>query len=399
MICRPIQHDNTKPSLLEYKEDFQLFQLNELVALSEFLHSPSYLALRKLLEAYRDLPECCKTPFMNLVRRCNWFLQELSDKLLTSESEEDFFKYYDRTHFEACLKKDRKIIDLAETADLVSVTRANYWNEMFLFYGTTIPQELMQEILSTANENNITEGFISFLRAATESAGTISPELGQFSMRYFPLLFQNSNGVELALRLFDQTPLLSLFSCNVEYPKTLQIPIVYSIEEEQTNGLLEKIDHLADLGEKFQQAYALFPFFFFRAKYKLLSKLMPNTVMQYYHSINTTGNQAALLGCILRLLAGPVSDELKIIIWEKLLELLQINSLAHIWLFAADLFSMDGKILVYEAIATLNTDTERISDLLSGFAYAILRELEASPVDRNKLMELSRIAHSDQHFL
>lgn len=126
---------------------------------------------------------------------------------------------------------------------------------------------------------------------------------------------------------------------------------------------------------------------------------MPNTVMQYYHSINTTGNQAALLGCILRLLAGPVSDELKIIIWEKLLELLQINSLAHIWLFAADLFSMDGKILVYEAIATLNTDTERISDLLSGFAYAILRELEASPVDRNKLMELSRIAHSDQHFL
>lgn len=218
-------------------------------------------------------------------------------------------------------------------------------------------------------------------------------------MRYFPLLFQSYDGVGLALRLFNQTPLLSLLSNNVEYPKTFQSSWIYCYKEEQVNSLLKKIDHLAELGEEFLQVYALLPCFFHCSMSKLFSKLMPNTLMQYYHAINTTGNQAALLGCILRILSGPVSDEQKSTIWEKLLELLQIDSFKFTWYENAEAFSMDGKIFVYEAITTLATDTERKSDLLGRYSHAILEELEASPVERSKLMELSKIAHSDQHFL
>ena len=404
LMCRPIHHDRTKLSLSEYAEDFRLFQLNELAALSEFLHSPSYLGFQKLLEAYRDLPECCKVAFIRLIRWCNWFLQELADRLLMSESEEKLFTYYDSTYVEACFKKDREMIDLIDTADLVSITKSNYWNEIGLPYRTTIPQDLMKEILSIANERTIDKGFISFLYADTKLEKTLSPELAQLLICYFPMLFQSDDGRELALRLFDQTPLRSLVSSNIEYPKSFPKYSRFSKEAQQANRLLEKIDHLAELGDEFLQAYALIPTFFNQMNFnhtnsKLLSKLMPNTVMQYYHAINATGNQAALLGCIMRILAGPVSDEQKSAIWEKLLELLQIDSFAFIWHIAAESFSMDGKILVYEAITALATDIKRNSYLLVEIARAILEELEASPVERNELMELSKIAHSDRHFL
>lgn len=400
LMCKSIQHDRTKRFLLEYAEEFRLFQLNELAALIEFLHLPSYFGIRKLLEACQDLPECCKVAFIDLIGQCNWFLRELANRFRTFESEEKLFAHYDSTYVETCFKKDREMIDLTEKADLVSITRSNYWNEIDLSYGEMIPQDLMQEILSIADEKTFDTGFISFLYATTESGETISPELAQLSMHYFPLLFQSNEGVELALRLFDQTPLRSLVSNNVEYPNTLQISWPYfNIGEEQANRLLEKIDHLAEFGKEFLQAYALLLCFFNRMKPKLSPKLMPDTVMQYYHAINATGNQAALLGCILRILAGPVSDEQKKTIWEKLLELLQIDLLILIWSTTAELFSMDGKILVYEAITTLAADTKRNNDLLGTFAHAILEELEASPVDRNKLMELSKSAHSDRHFL
>lgn len=293
--------------------------------------------------------------------------------------------------------------DLTEKADLVSITRSNYWNEIGVSYGTTetsIPQDLMREILGIADEKTIDKGFIFFLYVTTGPGETISPELAQLSMYYFPLLFQCSAGAELALKSFDQTPLRSLVSNNVEYPNTLQISWpYYSIGKEQANRLVEKIDHLAELGEEFLQAYALLPCFFSRTSPQLLPKLTPNTAMQYYRAINDTGNQAALLGCILRILAGPVSYKQKSIIWGKLLELLQIDSLVSIWYTAVDSFSMDGKLLVYEAITTLGSDTKRNSNLLGSFSHTILEELEASPVERNELMELSKIAHSDRHFL
>lgn len=350
------------------------------------------------------MPEYCKVAFIRLIGHCNWFLQELADRLLTSESEEKLFTHYDNLYVESMLKKDQEMKNWLETADLVSITKSNCWKGIYLSYGITIPQDVMQEILSIANEKTIDKGFISFLYVTTKSERTISPEVAQLSMRYFPLLFQTSDGVELALSSFIQTSLRSLVSGNVEYPKTLQVSSVYGIGEELANRLVEKIDSLAEFGEEFLQAYALFPCFAHITESKVLSKLMPNTLMpntlmQYYRAINATGNQAALLGCILRILAGPVSDEQKNTIWEKLLELLQIDSLAFMWYESVESFSMNGKMLVYEAITTLAMDTEQNRELLGRFARAILEELAASPVEQNELMELSKLAHSDRHFL
>lgn len=398
--CRSIQQDRTKLSLSEYVEDFRFFQLNELAALAEFLHSPSYLGVRKLFEAYRDLPECCKDAFIQLIGQCNWFLHELADKLFTSENEEELFAHYDRTYVEACFKKDQEMINLVEASDLVSITRLNYWNEVRLSYGKTIPQDLIQAVLSTANEETIDDGFISFLYAATQTEETLSPELARFSMRYFPLLFQQSTyGPELALKVFAQTPLSVWVASNVEYPKTFPGLWFFYTDEEFASSLLEKIDHLAELGKEFLQVYALLPAVFKNLKSNKLSKVTPDTMMQYYHAINATGNQTALLGCIFRILAGPFSDEQKHTIWEKLVELLKICPLVFIWYILNGSFSMDGKMLIYEAITTLVPDTERNRDLLRQLASAILNDLESSPVDQNELIKLSRIAHSDRHFI
>lgn len=396
---KPIRSEDANSSLLEYAEDFRSSHLTELAALAEFLHSPSCPGIQRLLEAYRDLPERCKTSFIRLLEHCSWFLQELADRLLTSENEEELFMRYDSAYMEACFRKDREMAALTETADFVSITKSGYWNEIHISYGETIPQDLMQEILRAANEETINEGFISFLNVATESWETFTPELAQFCMRYFPLLFPSADGVALALKAFEQIPLSRWVSGNVEYPTTLQVPSTYyAFDDEQSDDkFLAKIDRLAELGEEFLQVYALLPYFFRLPQSKLLSRLTPSRLMQHYHTINATGNQAALLGCILRILAGSISDEQKNTIREKLLELLQIDSLFLIWYIAVDLFSMDGKMLVYEAITSLATDTERNSDFLGTLSHAILRELEASPVERDELMELSRIAHSDRH--
>jgi len=153
------------------------------------------------------------------------------------------------------------------------------------------------------------------------------------------------------------------------------------------------------LGKEFLQVYALLPAVFKNLKSNKLSKVTPDTMMQYYHAINATGNQTALLGCIFRILAGPFSDEQKHTIWEKLVELLKICPLVFIWYVLNGSFSMDGKMLIYEAITTLVPDTERNRDLLRQLASAILNDLESSPVDQNELIKLSRIAHSDRHFI
>lgn len=144
----------------------------------------------------------------------------------------------------------------------MSITRSNYWNEIKLSRMTTIPQSLMQEIFSTTTEKNINKGFISFLCATTNSSEAISLELAQFGMHYFPLLFQSHKGAGLALSLFVQMPLRSFVSSNIEYPKTPPISYGSFIEDEQFNRLMEKIDHLSELGEEFLQAYALLPYFF-----------------------------------------------------------------------------------------------------------------------------------------
>lgn len=120
---------------------------------------------------------------------------------------------------------------------------------------------------------------------------------------------------------------------------------------------------------------------------------------QYYHAISATGNQAALFGCILRMLTGPISDEQKNMIWEKLLELLQINSLTYCWYEATESFSLEGKTLVCEAINMLAEDAKRNDVLFSRFSHFILKELEANLVEQNRLIKLSEIAHSGRHFL
>lgn len=399
LTYRPIQYERIGgPSLSEYAEDFKSYQLNELAALTEFLHSPSYSGLQKLLEAYRNLPEGCKAAFIQLVGQCNWFLQELTDKLCTSESGEKLFSEYDSAYFDFCLKKDQKMKALADAADFVSITRLNYWNEITLPYGTTISQDLMQEILSIANGKTFDEGFISFLYSTVESKETIFPELAQLCMSQFPMLFQSAKGTNLALKIFIQTPPRSLVSGKVEFPKTLQISFGTYINDEQFNRLLDRIDLLTEFGEEFLQAHAFLCYFLYNTKPKSFSRLMPNTVTQHYAALSATGNQAALLGYIIRILSGPASDEQKNMIGEKLLEMLSVDSIRIIWHIMAEMFSMDVKLLIYEKVSMLAADTKQDRNLLNVYARAIFEELETSPIERNELMELSKIAHSDQYF-
>lgn len=396
---QPINHDTSTLSLSKYIEDLQQFQLHELVALIEFLRSPSHIGLKKLLTAYHSLPWIFKNAFINLMKNCNWLLREIADQLSILKTDDELFTHYDSSYVETQLKKDGDIMSFAQVSDFVSITKSNYWNEIKWPYYKTPVQESMQEILRMANEKNIDKGFVSFLYTATEAQKTITPELSQFCLHYFRLLFQNGDGVELAIRLFDEVPISSLLPGNIEYPDTLPILRIYYFDNDNlADRVLEKIDRLAELGKEYLQAYALIPYLFNRVKVESLVKLSPRMLMTYYHAIDATGNQVALLGCILRILTGDVSEEHKNIIWDKLLEILQIDFRALIWYTAAESFSMDGKMLIHEALKTLSVDKKLLSELRDRFAYAILEEIEASPVEKNELMKLSETAHSDQHF-
>lgn len=391
LMYRPIKCDWKNLSLAEYAQDFRLSQLNELAVLTEFLHSPSRPGLEKLLETYGELPEQRKSAFIRLIKRCTWLLQEIADQLAEPEGIDAILACYDNTYIETCLKRDEEIVGLVEAEDLVSITKSNYWKYIGLPYGMSISQGLMQEILSSVNEINIDKGFLRFLNSAVNLRRTIPPELVQFGMRCFPMLFQSDEGVEVALRLFDEATLSSLIYGNIKYPNALPISwICYGGNVRQSGRILEKIDRLVDVGEEFLQAYALIPYSA-GMKPKLMSKLPLDMAMKYYHTIYATGNQAALGGCILRILTGPVSNKLKETIWDELLKLLQNDSFEFLCYASRESFSMEGKMLIYEAINTLAVDI----DLLKRYTYAILEELEANPVDRRELLELSEKAHSD----
>ena len=388
--------------LTKYVDEFKYFQLDELAALTEFLHSPTYSRLRELLEEYRHLPGNCKYGFTRLIRQFNWLLQEISNWLNTAENkEDDLYTHFNSEYFEACMKKDKELIQLAKKGDLVSITKSNSWGRINASYGETVSQDLIREVLANAEEKNINDDFISFLFVCTEAWNNISPELEQFGIRYYPFLFQTRYGAGLALEVFDRASPSFLASGKLEYPKSMYLtPVFYRIKENQAHRDLEMIDHLAEFGGDFLQAYALVPYLFHCTKNGLASKLGADTIVQHYHAVKAMGNQAACLGCILRLLSGPVSEEQKSAIWDELLETLHSDSFGYFWYLMAESLSAEGKMLIYEATTAVNgDDNQNNHDLLGKYADAILEELEAQSVERDELVRLSEAAHSDRQFL
>lgn len=395
---KPICRSFSKIPLKEYAETFHSYGLNELSALMEFLDSPSYESLNNLFAAYRDLPENCKDSFIELMEQYNWLLQEIADSLLSSEREEDVFSRYDSEYFEICLAKDRELAALIEAEDLISITKSNYWNKISISIGMTIPPDMIRKLLNNTNKDNINNSFLSILYEAAMSRKRSMPELLQFGMDNFPLLFQTFYGVQLALTLFEKASLNHLTRGDIDYPKTMQITgyIYFSDGEERAGNLLKKIDKL--VGAEFFQAYALLPYFYNCINPEALLKLSPDTMRRHYDNVKATGNPAAVLGCILRVLTGPVSDEQKGMIREDLLKLLPIRSFAHTLYQEVESFSIDGKVTLYEAINALGAEMSQSVNPLGMVTHIILEELESSPVDRNRLMCLSKAAHSDWNF-
>ena len=391
----PITSDRSNLCYSAYIEEFRLYHLDELAALFEFLISPSICNLHRILDVYDKLLEDYRKPFLKLLRRCNWLLRDIASELSRCNSLDTIYSHYDEVYFKTCLKKDREMVTLIESGDIIAIIKSNDLDKTDFVYSKSA-EDITQELLCITKEMPVTSELISLLEKVTDSCENLSPELIHFGVQHFSSLFYyNGRGINFALRLFVEMTVQALIASPLNYPKEINMRWwIYPFDASKSNEVLTKIDYLAEIGEDFLDVYALLPLIYEHADYNRLSGIPSNKLIQYYYAIDISGNRAALLGCILRILFGNISDEMKYIIRNRLLEFLQTNSTRFLWFSAAESLSMDGKMLIYEIISMPNANVEYAGELRSELAFAILEELESQPVNHEELIVLAESAHS-----
>ena len=393
IILRSITGYKDNPCLAQYVDEFRSAQLPELAALMAFCYAPSYAGLVSLLEAYRDLPEYCKSAFSMLLKRFNWLLKELAMLLEEGESSEDLIKRYDSFTIDAFMEKDEHYMLMAKNQDYISITHENSWHRYVYFFGC-FPDVNVGPILEAAEKVGINESFLSFLYYSTGATEKWSPELSDFCMRHFNLLFQFSHGVNLAFKAFASVPMSFLVSENLCYPTNFQDAwLVLYPKDSFLPKIIERINILIDIGGHHLQAFSLLAFLFPYLQDKSLLWHTAEKAASLYADIKSTGNQAALLGCVLCMLILPITEEQNANIRDCMVSIVKNPSVYRTWYDAISLASLNGQLLLREMLFQPPVSEDDL-DLICRYTFSIRQKLEGRPIERKTMTELAESAHN-----
>ena len=360
--------------------------LSELAALLFFLANPSQQTLAKLLFAYLDLSDVNRELFRRFIRQLNWLTADISSRL-ESQSVDNLIAYYNEVRFAACRKKELYIKELIDTENFAEITKQRLWNTIKLSIGVfdEVPSGLL----------NLGEAVICDDILEALFSRTMTSQVQNFFLLYFSSLFQCIRGQELAIQIFFRMSLKQLIEMNIVFPSELpeHISSVIIHDKESVPKIFDPFIHC---GGAYLQIYALLPFIATSENISTLPTLTEECSKSYLQDIMESKNQLAVLGCILHILYGPISESLQTSIWEEVCAFLQEEKLGTIFLINMYTFSMDGIQLIYQALVSMkNTDKMLSQRLLSECRNVIRRKLEAQPTDTSKLLALAEKAHSN----
>ena len=396
IICDLIYRDSPEVYFSDYASAFRAFDLDELAALTEFLRAPSSAHLKAMLAAYDRLLPSSQSAFIELIWQWHRLLQDIAERLQSAEGSDIVLAHFDDACIEAYLQEERQLIEWIDRNDIVAIILAKNWKQIHFPNTLSVSSEQIRRILNSAQDEHITPRFISFLYNATYKWRDVTLELRWFALNHFPLFFRTGDGTRLAIKLLQETPLRDLISHPIVCPDEIHYGWIYHhINQLIADALLERVDQLVDLGNEYLSMYALLPLLFKLASHMLLTRIPAKKLVHYLHLIEETGNQAARLGCLPRLLAGPICDDHRQIIWDTLLAL--TSHYLSFLRISMESFSLDGKLLVYQAAKDMEAKDQQHYTFTYELADDIFDHLEGHPVEQNELLELPRSAHQDRN--
>ena len=384
---KPLRRDDLKPLLAGYEDAFRSQSMPEVAALVAFLCEPSHEHFARLWVEYAELPNGCKDAFLDVLSRRNWLLANIANRLRHGEDLDRLLAEYDGAAFEDVLKRDAYLAELVKTGDLVSITTSESWDTID-FSGQMPPDEI-RSVLRAAEGVKLSAELVRFLSKTTGDSDVVSSELQDFCIRRFAELSSSPRGAELALEVFHNMPIASLVSSKLQYPSELSSQWWGYFDEETVSKCMERVDALAVLGGDYLQAYALLPYLLIIGSAHLPEASL-DAAIRRRPEIEATGNRLALLGCVLCMLTRPITDDNKASVLNDLSELAPNN--AYFWGGMQNQLSVDGKLIVRELLCR-RSDREQFQGLITAYTNAIREDLEACPIERDKLTELAKDAH------
>lgn len=384
---------NKYSSLYKYEALFKKYQLNELNALAAFLHCPSEAALSDLIKEYYLLSDSFQEAFFRLIRSCNWLLKGLSSRLYRKESIEEILQKYDTSAFAEYLKMDSEIIGLIEKDDVKTITHLDYWSVIECPHRISISDEIVLDCLQIANNNGFTQGFVSFLSAATQQWDDFSSEFTKICISHFDLLIDSGNGTQLAIKVLESAQLIEILKYEIKYP-SLE-PNTWFLSSSGADyfyRIIDRINSLIKFGREHLQAYAIVPYLIIDFDNESIQEIYVEKTVNQYKEIKKTNNQMALLGYTLRVLCDSIPLDLKKAIQNDLVDMLFKEEFYPYFDILAGSMSTEGKLIVYELLEDCSGTIS--TQLIETYTQAMLRGIEAAPIDQTELMLLSQKAHS-----
>lgn len=379
-------------SLNEHTDLFQQNELYELVALSEFLKTPSSKTLNALLKEYDCLPIGSKDAFCRIAMSCNWVLEEVFRNQYRGSNDKASEKDYDRAFFEECEKKDFEVQKLVAEHDWKTITRNRYWGLLACPYNIIISKESIIEVLQIVDHKTLTHGFISFLSAASKSWEVLPDEVVDLCLPFLSELIASGNGTELALRVFGTAPLNKML-LQTSFPSSRPNAWYFSNSgNDSSKQLLERIHMISSFGRGYMQVYALVPSILSRIDCSSVQDLPLIRPLEHFEQVKATENELAVFGFVLRVLFDPISAELQEAIKDSLSKFLALDEYELYFEILAGNFSKDAKLLIY-GLLSRGLEKESLFELLGTYEDAILRGLESSPLEKEEWSELARHAH------
>ena len=393
-FCQSIFQYANHPCLVRLEAAFDTAQLSELAALMAFLSSPSQAGLVRLIKSYTSIPAKYHSVFTFLLNNCNWLLTELAGYLNKGTTAEELINHYDSTNFEDCLHRDAYYRELEESEDYDTITRTGNWRHFSHPYAV-LSARALHCVLEVAEESNIDESLIANLSYSLREAAVFTPELAEFCMRHFHRLLQSREGIGLALRTFAYVERSSLVSGQLFFPEDITVSSVYLyLVRDLTNEILDRVEMLVGLGGKYLQSYSFLVFLTPQLRFSSRIKIFADAATRNFADVKATGNRAALLGCVLCMLSGSMSDEQKELIRSCQTELFDDILISRFWYRIMRIASIEGQLFIHEILRQLQ-NSEATADLICRYTSSIREDQESRPVNQEQLTTLAKSAHSD----
>lgn len=351
-------------------------KLTELAKLTAFLIHPSYDTLAELL---RLLPLMGgeRGSFENLLRECNYLLQDICDQLKERGDVELILRAYEGDAFAFLQKRERMICKAMNTEDIRTLAQLN----AFGCIGMTrqVNYSHMQEMLDcTTNENIVGMMDLIGFRLSRMKDEQMLKMLIPLHQR----LYRSFSGVRAGVALFHELPVADLVSSRMEYPT--EIP-EYCLEFYDTafySECMKKVRSIATLGGEYLAVYAMIPYLYRSSSWKDLHDMADDAV-EHYAALVNQGNDCAIFGCVLVMLSGVVPGNLRETVSEYLKK--QIETANRAWMLElfSDQFSLDSNLLLYDLISRFAPEENRNSLLCHLATEGLAKRLSSRTVAEN----------------